>query len=288
MTPGRHMMPSPQRVPSRIDSLSRPESTVHLAVPHWIPFSARPGLVWPALPPDPGQAILAAQFQFDLSQWLHPQAIVAEQFRQLHRLLRFAVECVPHYRDRLARAGLTEAAALDAPSFLGWPILAKSDVQRDPEQLLSLRLPESHGGVHWTATSGSTGRPLRAACSGLGIFFQRALQLRAHLWYGLDLRGKFAIIRAASPEAAHSDWGTPHKLAFHTGPSVTISSFEDHGRQLEWLRSQAPAILMANNTNLRALLDLSIRRDLAPTSIRTVIGLADMAAPHLRATLRSH
>ena len=256
--------------------------------PSWIPFSARPGLVWPALPPDPGQAILAAQFQLDLSQWLHPQAIVAGQFRQLHRLARFALKRVPHYRDHLARAGLAEAAALDPQSFLAWPLLAKPDVQRNPAGLLAPGLPESHGGLHWTATSGSTGHPLRAACSGLGLFFQRALQLRAHLWYGLNPRDKFAIIRAASPEAVNPNWGTPHNLAFHTGPSVTISSLEDHGRQLDWLRGEAPAILMANNTNLRALLDMSIRFDLAPTGVRTVIGFADIAAPHLRAALRSH
>jgi len=257
--------------------------------PHpWIPFPGGAGFAWPALPPPEGQTVLAIQFQLDVSQWLEPAAIAAQQFRQLRRLVRFAAKHVPHYRGHLGRSGIGHPDAIDAQSFLRWPVLTKAEIQHESERFLAQGLPQSHGGVHWGTTSGSTGRPLRAADSGIGAYFQQALWLRGHLWYELDPRDKFAIIRSSSARAAKPDWGPPANLAFRTGPAVTLASIEDHAEQLEWLRGEAPAYLLANNTNLRALIELSRRQDLAPTSIRTVIGFADMAPPDIAYLAKTH
>ena len=254
----------------------------------WIPYSGITGLAWPALPPTAGQAVLATQLQFELSQWLSFETIRARQYGQLRRLVRFAIEQVPHYRDHLAATGLSGVEAIDHENFLHWPVLAKSAVQQDGNRFLSRNLPEGHAGVHWTTTSGSTGQPLRAANSGSGIFFQHALLLRSQIWYGLDPREKFAIIRATTPTAVNADWGMPANMAFRTGPSVTMSAFEDHRDQLRWLRREAPAYLLAHNTNLRALLGTSVRDELIPASIRVVIGFADMAAPDTTELAHEH
>ncbi len=255
---------------------------------HWIAYSGVAGLVWPALPPAPGQGALAIQFQLDRSQWLEPGAIAEQQFLQLRRLLRFAVAHVPHYHEHLERANLHTPDRIDAASFLHWPTLNKAEIQRDADALLARNLPASHGGVEWIATSGSTGQPLRAANSGLGILFQHAHLLRSHFWYGLDPHAKFAIIRAVAPTAVNRDWGAPHNNAFRTGPSATFSAFEDHRRQLEWLRAEAPTCLLTLNSNLRALLELSMRHDLVPTGIRTVMGMSNIAAPDLAELARTY
>ena len=261
----------------------------HRIEPHpWIPFPGTAGFAWPALPPAEGQTVLAIQFQLDVSQWLAPAAIAEQQFRQLRRLVRFAAERVPHYREHLERSGIGDPDAIDAQSFLRWPVLTKAEIQHDGERFLAQGLPQSHGDVHWVSTSGSTGQPLRAADSGIGVYFQQALWLRGHLWYELDPRGKFAIIRSSSARTVNPDWGPPANMAFRTGRSVTFASMEYHRAQLEWLREEAPAYLLANNTNLRALIDLSLRHDLAPTSIRTVIGFADMAPPDIADLARTH
>ena len=255
---------------------------------HWIPHSGFAGLAWPALPPAPGQRTLAIQFQLDRSQWLEPGAIAAQQFRQLRRLVRYAQERVPHYRDHLRRSTISGPDAIDAQSFLRWPVLSKPDIQQGGDSLLARGLPEHHGGAPWVTTSGSTGQPVRVANSGSGVFFQHALLLRSHFWFELEPRGKFAIIRATSPKAVNRDWGIPANAAFHTGPSVILSAFEDHRAQLNWLRSEAPAYLQAHNTNLRALMATSIRENLVTTSIRTVIGFADMPPPDIRAQILAH
>ena len=255
---------------------------------HWIAYSGVAGLAWPALPPAPGQGALAIQFQLDRSQWLEPGAIVEQQFRQLRRLVGFAVAHVPHYRDHLARANLHTPESIDTASFQRWPTLTKFEVQRDADSFLARHLPASHGSVEWITTSGSTGQPLRAANSGLGILFQHAHLLRSHFWYGLDPRDKFAIIRIVAATAVNPDWGAPHNNAFRTGPSATMSAFEDHRSQLEWLRAEAPACLLTLNNNLRALLELSMRLDLVPTGIHTVMGTSTIAAPDLAELARNY
>lgn len=254
----------------------------------WVPYSDVPGLAWPAVPPPRGRTVLNTQFQLDHSQWLAPEALLDRQHRQLRRLLRFAVDRSAYFRHHPARAGIADLDALTFEDFLRWPVLTKSDIQRHADELLVPDHPERLGEIHLAKTSGSTGHPLRAAVSGTSAFFNRALQLRGHLWYGLDLSAKLAVIRSFIPDATNPDWQPPFSLAFRTGPLVTLSSLEDFRIQLKWLRDHAPRYLITNNGNLRALIEAGLRHDLAPTSIRIVIGFADLAVPDLSALTAKH
>jgi phenylacetate-CoA ligase len=254
----------------------------------WVPVTATPGLAWPGLPPAAGLATLALQYQLDLSQWMPAPALEVRQFEQLRRLATFACRHVPRYRDLAARSSLPIASTLDRRAFLDWPILTKQDIQREPERHLAEHLPPEHGAIDWIATSGSTGTPLRAANAAIGIRMQHALLLRSHLWFGLEPRGKFAIIRAMPPKPMHHNWGAPDALAFATGPAVSFSAFEDHATQLDWIIREAPTHLLTLNANLRALIDLSVRTGRIPTGVRTVMGMSNIAAPDLADMARSH
>lgn len=255
--------------------------------PHWIPASTVTGLAWPGVPSGHGRLALAIQQQLELSQWLEPGVLRELQFKQLRRLIRFAIERVPHYREHPARTGIGPPEDI-RPDGLHWPILTKAEIQHETGRFLAEPLPATHGAIDWITTSGSTGQPLRAANSGLGILFQHALLLRSHLWFGLDPRGKFAIIRAVPHKPANPDWGAPDSLAFTTGPAVSFSAFEDHRAQLDWLLREAPVQLLTLNANLRALIDLSVRIDRVPTSVRTVMGMSNIAAPDLAEMARIH
>jgi len=245
-----------------------------------LPFrSAVPGIVWPALPPEAGQAMLAAQFQFERSQWWPAQHLLDEQFRQLRRLIAHAVENVPHYRNHLAPCGVNTPEDITPDIFLRWPLLDKRAIQARPARFETAALPHGHGEMRLVVTSGSSGEPLRAATSDASVFVQHALVMRSHLWYGLDMRAKFATIRASIDATASPDWGIPNNAVFRTGPLVMHSAFDDHDSQLDWLLHEQPAYLMAHNTNLRALLEKSRRRAAAPRALRAVLGFGDMAGP---------
>jgi phenylacetate-CoA ligase len=251
------------------------------------PRSAMPGIAWPGLPHPAGQAMLAAQFQLDLSQWWSAEQVVERQFAQLNRLARHAIATVPWFR-RFAASGKIDAAAPVSPASLAhWPVQRKADIQRDSASFLAESLPAGHGDLQWITTSGSTGQPLRAANTDVARFFQHALLVRSQEWYGLDYRAKFATIRALVASGRSADWGPPANAMFQTGPSCIINSVEDHRTQLEWLCSEAPGILLAHNTNLNALLKKSAHHGIMPRSIRTVLGFGDMKHSDTAALARS-
>ena len=252
------------------------------APPELAPNSATPGLVWPALPSAAAQAMLATQFQFDLTQWWSAEALRDHQFLQLRRLLAHAVKHVPYYR-RLAISGrLPRTDDVDPGSFMAWPLLDKSQLQQDSPASISESIPPGHGGISWGSTSGSTGQPLRFAYTDLVVYFQHALLLRGQLWYELDLRAKYAAIRVSTPTADFSDWGPPTSAVWSTGPAMTTSALEDHKTQLEWLCRHAPTYVLAHNTNLRALLTKSAHYGLVPRGVRAVFGFGDMKSPDMR------
>ena len=152
-----------------------------------IPTSQLAGIELPAIPSARGQTMLALLFQFERTQWLQPQQILAHQFEQLRTLIDHARVQVPYYRDHLRRAQIFSLAGISAASFARWPVLSRGDVLAAGEALLARNLPAAHGSHLWNTTTGSTGQPVRVATSALGSLFQDALIVRSHLWYGLDL-----------------------------------------------------------------------------------------------------
>ncbi len=250
------------------------------------PISTVPGFLWPAQPNPAAQAMLATLFQLDLSQWWAGEAVLDRQLRQLRQLVAHAVAHCPHYANHLAEAGVGSVADLTLENFRNWPLLSKRTVQAAGASFVADSVPPAHGEHRWVTTSGSTGQPLRAATTEVAVFFQHALVLRSFLWYGLDFGAKFASIKASTKQATYPDWGIPVSAVFRTGSSVTFSAFQDHAEQVDWIRREAPAYLLAHNTNLRALLEKSRRAAVVPAGLLAILGFGDTAAPDTRELAR--
>ncbi|MBL8378462.1 MAG: phenylacetate--CoA ligase family protein [Burkholderiales bacterium] len=238
--------------------------------------SAVPGLAWPGLPAPEGQALLAAQFQFDRTQWWPAEKLKAAQFAQLRRLVAHAVDHVPHYRDGLAKLGLAGAAALTPEIYSRWPVLDKRAVQADAARFEADALPAGHGEMRLITTSGSSGEPLRAATTDAAIAVQNALVLRSLLWYRFDFSRRYDMIRMYGGTGEYVDWGPPAALAFRTGTTAQLPATEDYRRQLEWLCGRAPAYLLINGFNLNALLAESQACGLVPAGLRAVITMGEV------------
>lgn len=226
--------------------------------------------------------MLALQFQFDRSQWLAPEQLLAHQFEQLRLLIGHARAQVPFYRDHMQRALMFSFAGVNAASFKRWPILKRADLQQSGQALLARTCPPEHGGLVWQKTSGSTGEPVRFATSALGALFQDALNLRAHLWYGLDFRRKFGSIRISELSAHADDWGSVTRGTFATGPSVWIALNEDVDRQLDWLLREQPAYLMSRGHTLHSLIHASLARGVRPVGLVALLSYADKPPDDLR------
>ena len=236
-------------------------------------------MVWPAFPPEAGQAMLAAQFQFDQSQWWPAERMLEQQFRQLRLLIAHATANVPHYRDHLMHAGVSALEHITPETFLRWPVQDKRDLQSDAQRFEATSMPAGHGEWRLVTTSGSSGEPLRAATTDAAIFVQHALVLRSQLWYGFDFRRKHAFIRMFGASERFPDWGPPANAVFRTGPSTQASHTDDHSAQLEWICREKPVYLKAHAVTIRAILEESRRSGRVPEGMRAIIVFGAML-PH--------
>jgi phenylacetate-CoA ligase len=248
--------------------------------------SAYAELAWPAFADAGGAAMLSMLWQIEYSRRAAPRFVREEQFRQLRILAAHAVAHVPHYAKALKTAGIADAGALDAESFLRWPILRKSELRPGEKALTAARIPREHGRVTHTYTTGSTGEPTRVAHTDVTRFFSDALSIHDHLLHGRDFALTYGAIKSSVSRGRQDGWGSVNAL-FATGPGVHQSSSLDVDRQLDWLMEERPAYLQSYSSNLLALVQRSAETGRAPVGIREIIGYGDMPPDELPALARA-
>jgi phenylacetate-CoA ligase len=252
--------------------------------PAWDVQSAIPGAIWPAVAPASTAATLALLYQLDRSQWLAPDALVAQQLRQLDAVLRQAHATVPYYRERWSGRYLPDVE-LTATRFARLPILTRRDLQEHFDALRSRDVPTTHGAPSEQLTSGSTGSPVRSLATPLVALFWNAFTLRDHAWHRRDLTGKLAVMRSGVETKEHDSWG-PATVGLATGRSAGMSAHADVAEQLEWLERQQPAYLLTYPSIVVELAKLSLRRGVRLAGLREVRTFAEALAPDARALSR--
>jgi len=209
-----------------------------------------PGVLWPAIPGERPAQLLAMQFQLEQSQWLSPEQLRTQQFRQLTWLLQHAHATVPFYRERLDRIRFDPAAPLTYERWRQLPYLTRRDIQLAGESLYCSIGPKEHGQVSKTATSGSSGQPVVTLGNTVTRLFFAALVLRQHIWHKRDLSLKLAAIRAArqtpdSPvETASEGWGPAAHGIVQVGPSVCLDIHTSIEQQEDFLLRHDPDYLI--------------------------------------------
>ncbi|MGE4111929.1 MAG: phenylacetate--CoA ligase family protein, partial [Burkholderiales bacterium] len=250
-----------------------------------MPFSALPGVAWPAVPAAEGARMLAMQFQFAQSERWSPARLRTAQFSQLTILLRHARETVPFYRERLA--GIDLDRGLDDTAYTRIPLLKRSDVQDHFDALASRAVPRDHGRVHVGESSGSTGRPIRFLLTELNEMFWHAFTLRDHLWHRRDFAGKLAAIRGRVQPGVAAGWGDSTDSAFRTGPAVMFNTDASMQEQAAWLMREDPEYLISIAGNAQALARHCAREELRPARLREVRTYGEALHPDARAEIRA-
>lgn len=246
------------------------------------------GMAWPAIPSSAGTAMLAMQWQLERSERLAPARLAEHQFRQLRVLVSHAVREVPYYAEHLRRAGVPSAEALDATSYLRWPILRTEDLQRHAGALRALTYPKDHGAVAERFTSGSSGTPKRILDTQAASFYKDALVLREHLWHRRDLTAKFAGIHFFAEPGAHAGWNPAINVALKTGPGVVNNVGTDVAAQWSWLLAEKPAYLLTTPSNLAALVRHGVSAGQAPRGLRQVMTYSEPLTHGLREAVAGH
>lgn len=240
------------------------------------------GVVWPAIVPPPGAALLSLLFQMEQNQWQPASAVADAQFQQLGVLAEFLWQTSPFYRDRLTIAGWTPGQKLDAAIWCALPVLKRATVQSCRAELTVENPPAAHGRAMTYSTTGSLGMPVQGLGNELTHLFASTLIVRNHLWHRRDFAGKYAAIRTKVESGSHPDWGRIETAAFVTGASAVLDIATDTGSQLDWLCAEAPAYLLTHPSNLRSLLLLARERGVSVPSLREVATFGEMLPADLR------
>ncbi len=231
--------------------------------------------------------MLAMQYQLERSQWWSPKTLLEQQFSQLRKLLTHAYDTVPFYRARLDAAGFNPQAELTPARFAEIPLLRRQDIQSAGVSLHSQKVPPDHGKVGNGITSGSTGRPVQFLGTHLTSFLFRMFSLRDHLWHQRDLNGKLAIVRGETKSEAHTGWGPSTDTIFKTGPCITEDIRTDVAVQVKWLQEQNPDYLLSYPTNIRALAEICLAKNIRLENLREVRTLSETLNPEVREICRA-
>lgn len=256
-------------------------------------LSGHASVVWPALPAPRAARLAAVLRQLDDSQWWTPPQHLAQQLSQAAALLHHAYRQLPFYRDRLAEAGFVPGKPVTPAVWARIPVLTRSELQQAGSALVSLEVPESHGGRYEISSSGSTGRPVKAQGTQLAQFIWDALTLREHSWHRRDFGGILAAIRslpngvATYPQGARGKlWGRAMKGLFETGPTAVLSIASRVDEQAEWLQRVQPHYLLTYPSALRELLVHCRDRGIAFPRLRELRTLSELLPPETRRLAR--
>ena len=248
------------------------------------------GIGWPAVPEPYAARLLSVLHQLEKSQWWQADRLQDFQLEQLQVLLDHAYRTIPFHRERLARTGYLPGEPLTWDAWQRIPMIGKSDIQELGDQLLTNKLPESHGNLIELKTSGSTGQPILVKGTDVTAFFWNALTLRDHLWHKRDLSGKLASIRIrpggltnlSADGTTVPDWGFPVNAVFRTGPAVLLDINTAIRDQASWLVEHRPDSILTHPTNVKALAEYFLENSLRLDRLKEIRTFGEMVDPGLR------
>lgn len=237
--------------------------------------SSLPWMQFPAMPDQASAMALAMQYQLEQTQWLTPEQLFTKQMQQLQPLLLHAMRHSPYYHGKIP-SRLT-GKILSPEEFRQLPVLKREDARDHCQALHSIRVPAAHRQVSTTTTSGSTGTPVTIHLSAINAYLWRSFALRDHLWHQRNLQGTLCSIRwvdhdtAGYPHGLEStDWGKITSTSFHTGRSFLLSVRSTVDEQLEWLDRKNPDYILSFPSNLTALAERSLTKNIRFNNLKEV------------------
>jgi phenylacetate-CoA ligase len=243
-----------------------------------VPRSEIKGLIWPALPSAHGTSLLALAFQLEQTQWWSPERLLEYQLRQLDNVVAHAAQTVPFYRERLAHW----KPSLSFAEFQQLPLLKRADIKRAGNSLYSQHVPPDHGKISSGVTSGSTGRPITFRETQLTKLFTMAVTLRDHFWRRRDFTKKLVAIREQGTNESRASWGPATDISYGSGPCLLLDVRTDIARQIDLLLEFQPEYLLIFPSNLQALAQLCLQRNLRFPFLREVRTISETLRPGVR------
>ena len=244
--------------------------------------------LWPTILDQNGSQMLAILYQLEKSQYLKPESLLKHQFQQLNQVWHHAFTTVPFYHKSYHNAGFKKDSDIEVEQWSELPILTRRILQQKEKELLSRKLPKSHGNTNIITTSGSTGLPIRVVGTQVTALFWKIFTLREHIWHQRDFSSKLAAIRHGEKGAADypgkkfSGWGPSTSAVVKTGPAVLLNSSTDITLQAKWLINEDPEYLLTYPSNLHALAEFFLEKGLKLNKLKEVRALGETLGNNVR------
>lgn len=229
------------------------------------------GVAWPPLVTGRAASLVALLHRLDRTQWL-PAARLAERQRvQLVVLARWFAARSPLFRARLDVAGIGPDDLARPGGLERLPVLDRATVHALGPRLFVDPLPPGHEPTFAKMTSGSTGRAIEVRRTAVNAMFQGALTIRDYLWRDLDLRGRFAVLRASVKSIRERPtWGRPIDALFATGPLLAMPTDIPVPEVVDRLDAFAPDALLCYPSLLAGIAEHCRRNDRRLATLRHV------------------
>jgi len=207
--------------------------------------------------------------QFD--QLLHNEFLDAEPQRAgqqaaLARMLGFAIEHVPYYRELCRRERLDPRAVLEPGGIARFPALTRQTLQAESARLQPAALPGNDrlgGSAH---TSGTTGQPVVVRHTVHSMLMFALLAQREARWFRFDPMQLCAQLRPSTDLPKRADgsmleqgdsqqsehWPLLGRF-FYTGAGAAMSNLNPVEIQLRWLAEIRPTYLIGLSSDLEHL-----------------------------------
>lgn len=207
--------------------------------------------------------------QFD--QLLHNEFLDHEQQRAgqqaaLARMLGFAIEQTPYYRELCRREHLDPRAVLEPGGIARLPVLTRQTLQAESARLQPAALPGNDRPGGATKTSGTTGQPVSVRHTVHSMIMFSLLAQREARWFRFDPMQTCAQLRPSTDLPRRADGqmmeqGDSHRSDhwpllgrfFDTGAGVSMSNLNPVELQLRWLAETCPAYLIGLSSDLEHL-----------------------------------
>jgi len=155
-----------------------------------------------------GREIRRSLHELERSQWVPRSELETMQLKKLQRLVSYAYEHVPFYRQRYQREDIYPQDITSLKDFQALPFLTRDDVINHLEDLVST---DYWGDIFEDTTSGATGYPMRFYMDRSTALWNFAFIARCHGWYGVKWGDKRAVIYGMLRD--YSNWRWRDRLA---------------------------------------------------------------------------
>lgn len=128
----------------------------------------------------------------------NPAEIESYQWHRLKRIVEYAYESIPFYRDRLDKEGAVAGKLQSMEDFRRIPLLRREDLRKYPEALLNPGMNREELVV--SATGGTTDSPIRIFLDRESLARRRAATLFFSRWFGCEFGDPVAFLWGAAQD----------------------------------------------------------------------------------------